>query len=91
MRFFQALQDLTGNTQRRFLGIDRSYIKTFLSIEQIELRPQAPAAHRDRADAAPFAVTFHEHLPDGFLRREQTLKGHRPLVGVGDFDRAAFQ
>ena len=91
MWFFQSLQDLTGNTQRRFLGIDRSYIKTFLSIEQVKLRPQAPATHWDRADATPFAVTFHEDLSDGFLCRAQTFESHRPLVGVGDFDRAAFQ
>ena len=91
VRFFHSLQNLTGNAQRGFVGSDGFDLEALFCIEPFKRRAQIPAAHRDDANAAPFAVDLHENGVDHLLCRLVAIKGDRALVGVENFNLACLE
>src|SRR3990172_12470684 len=90
-RFQLALQDLPGDTNWRFFRLDGADVKAAFGIESCIFRPQPPAAHRDVADAAPFAVADLEDFVDQILRRPVALKGYGTPIRIDYADFAGFQ
>src|SRR3990172_48645 len=91
MRFLQPLQDLSRNTDWGFLRLDGGNIESFLRIEQSVLRSQSPTAHRNIANAAPFAITDLKNCVDQFLRFFVSFESHCPRIRIRNAYFAGLQ
>lgn len=87
--FLQALEHFRTNAFGGLLGSHSFGSKDAIGIECSIFLPEAEAAFRNPADAAPFPVTYLEHFRQYFLGMQVPLIRHGSDILVLD-DRTPF-
>ncbi len=78
VRFFQPLQNLAGDTDFRFFGLDMADLESVFRHQNPTYSGRSPQPlMRDRADAAPVAVHGLKDALDDRLGRLVAFVGHR--------------
>src|SRR5262249_20098562 len=80
VRLLQTTQDLTADAHRRFFGLEPGDVEQMLGVEIAIRRPQAIAAARNEADAAPFAIADFEDVIEQLACGHVSLRSHGPAV-----------